>query len=229
MRNYPDSLMLFTAGFGTRMARLTDHVPKPLIKVAGKPLLDHALKIVRAAEVGCVVANTHYLPEVMEVALTDRGITVVHEPIILETGGGLWHALPDLGAGPVMTLNSDNVWTGPNPIGLLRGNWSPKDMDGLLVMVPHDRALGHRGAGDFLMDPDGCLTRGPGMVYSGLQILKTDVLAEIDENVFSLNKAWDRMLADGRMFGVTHIGGWCDVGQPESIALAESLLNGDDV
>ncbi len=112
MRNHPDALMLFTAGFGTRMAPLTDHLPKPLIEVAGMPLLDHALQVARAAGVRHVVGNTHYLADLMEAALRDRGIAVVHEPVILETGGGLRNALPLLGPGPVMTLNSDSVWTG---------------------------------------------------------------------------------------------------------------------
>ncbi len=102
-------------------------------------------------------------------------------------------------------------------------------MDGLLVMVPRERAVGHCGSGDFLMDIKGRLTRGRGLVYSGLQILKTDGLGEIAEDVFSLNRVWDRMLGDGRLFGVMHTGGWCDVGRPDSIALAEALLRGEDV
>jgi MurNAc alpha-1-phosphate uridylyltransferase len=229
MRDDPNALMLFAAGFGTRMAPLTDHLPKPLIEVAGKPLLDHALAVVRAAGVRQVVANTHYLPDRMRAALDDRGIATLHEPVILETGGGLRNALPLLGPGPVMTLNTDSVWTGPNPIGTLRRAWAPDQMDALLLVVPRDRAVGYRGAGDFRVDPEGRLVRGPGVVYSGLQILKTDSLAGIDEDVFSLNRVWDRMLDAGRLFGVVHPGGWCDVGRPDSIPLAEALLRGEDV
>ena len=226
MRTTPDALMLFTAGLGTRMGALTADRPKPLIEVGGKALVDHALAQVDGAAIGTVVANLHYLPDQIEAHLSGRkNIRFSAETeTILETGGGLRKALPLLGDGPVFTLNTDAVWTGANPLAELRGAWDPARMDGLMLLVPTDSATGHAGPGDFDSDAEGRLRRGQGFVYTGAQIVTTTGLAAIPDRVFSLNLLWDRMLADGRLFGLVHDGGWCDVGRPEAIALAEALL-----
>ncbi len=217
-------VMLFAAGLGTRMATLTATRPKPLIPVAGRALIDHALDQVADAEP--IVVNLHYRPDQIRAHLAQRpDIRFSAETdTILETGGGLKLALPLLGAGPVFTLNTDAVWTGPKALGQLAAAWDGARMDALLLLVPRARAVGHTGAGDFLMDADGRLTRGPGLVYSGAQILRTEGLADIDDPVFSLNRLWNRMLAAGRLFGLVHPGGWCDVGRPECIPLAEQML-----
>lgn len=217
--------MIFAAGFGTRMGALTETRPKPLIEVAGKPLIEHALRIVDSAGIDTVVANLHYLPEALSNYLAPKGVALSLEPDeILETGGGLRQAMTLLGDGPVFTLNSDAVWTGTNPLLQLANAWNPAEMDALLLLLPPDRATGHTGDGDFVADEFGRLTRGPGLVYSGAQIIKTEGLNEIQETSFSLNALWNRMLSEGRLFGIVHSGGWCDVGRPEGIALAESLL-----
>ncbi len=220
----PDSIMLFAAGFGTRMGTLTRDVPKPLIPVGGRPLIDHALDIVDAHGPLRRVVNTHYRADQMEAYLADRNVTLSPEqPRILDTGGGLRAALPLLGPEPVFTLNTDAVWSGPNPLDLLAASWEPERMDALLLCVPLSRALGRKGAGDFTLD-QGQLLRGGDLVYTGAQILRTDDLAEIPETAFSLNLLWNRMDARGRLFGLTYPGTWCDVGHPEGIALAETLL-----
>lgn len=222
--------MLFAAGFGTRMGALTRDRPKPLIEVAGQALLDHALALVEDAGVKRAVANTHYMADKIAAHLAGRDVALSHEtPDILETGGGLRHALPLLGQGPVFTMNTDAIWQGPNPLRLLAEAWEPARMDALLVTVPPENAVGHGGAGDFLRDRDGRLSRGKGEVYGGVQIVKTDALADIAEPAFSLNLLWDRMLADDRLFGVSYPGRWCDVGRPEGIALAEAMIGGGDV
>lgn len=228
MRPLSPPLMLFAAGFGTRMGALTASRPKPLIPVAGRPLIDHALSLADGAGITRIVANTHYLPDQIATHLAPRGIALSHEtPAILETGGGLKAALPLLGGNPVLTLNTDAVWTGANPLSQLITAWDAARMDGLLLLLPAPQATGHTGTGDFLMDADGRLTRAdgaPGAVYLGAQMLRTDGLSHIGETSFSLNLLWDRMIAEGRLFGVIHHGGWCDVGRPEGIAQAESLL-----
>ena len=216
-------LMLFAAGFGTRMGALTADRPKPLIEVAGKPLIDHALT--QAEGVGRIVANVHWKPDALVRHLQARGVAVTREDPILETGGGLRAALPLLGEGPVMTLNTDAVWTGENPLSQLRDAWDDGRMDGLLLVLP-DAAAG-KGAGDFVMDAEGRLGRAKGargQVYLGAQILRTEGLSAITETVFSLNLLWDRMIAAGRLYGVVHRGGWCDVGHPAGIAEAEAML-----
>lgn len=221
----PRALMLFTAGLGTRMGPLTKDRPKPLIEVGGRTLLDHALAAVDGAGVSHVVANLHYRPDQIVRHLSMRpGIRFSDETeMILETGGGLLHALPLLGAGPVFTLNTDAVWTGANPIEELRAAWRPDQMDGLLLLVPHGAATGHTGAGDFDLGADGQIRRGRGFVYTGAGIVKTGGLARVGERIFSLNRLWDAMAAGGRLYGIVHAGGWCDVGRPESVPLAEAL------
>lgn len=225
-------LMLFAAGKGTRMAPLTDNCPKPLIRVAGRSLLDRALDMAQAAGAGPVVVNTHYLGDRIVAHLAARPAPDVmvsdESAALLETGGGLRKALPLLGAGPVMTLNPDVVWTGPNPLVALARAWDGDRMDALLALVPLARARGRQGGGDFALDAAGRIARQGDMVYAGCQIIRPDLLAAIDRDFFSLNLLWDRMIADGRAFGMVHPGGWCDVGRPDCIPLAEALLASPD-
>ncbi|MEQ9243125.1 nucleotidyltransferase family protein [Roseovarius indicus] len=226
MRDDPLPVMIFAAGFGTRMGALTADQPKPMIPVAGKPLIDHALDLVRDAALTRVVVNLHYKPEHLRAHLSDTDILFSEEhPEILETGGGLRHALPLLGNGPVYTMNSDAVWSGPNPLTHLAQTWNPNRMDGLLLCIPPENAIGHTGKGDFDIAETGHASRGPGAIYSGLQILKTDGLSAIPETYFSLNRLWDDMLANNRLFATTYPGKWCDVGRPEGIELAEDMLD----
>lgn len=221
----PQAVMLFAAGFGTRMGALTADRPKPLIRVAGRPLIDHALDLVTDAGLPQKVANLHYKAEMLVAHLDGKGVqTSIEEPDILETGGGLRHALPLLGSRPVFTMNTDAVWDGPNPLTLAKNVWNPQEMDGLLVCIRPDKAVGHTGKGDFLLADDGRLTRGRGLIYGGVQIIKTDGLGSIAQSAFSLNILWDRMLEKRRLFGLCYPGRWCDVGRPEGITLAEQMI-----
>ena len=234
MRNKPDAVMLFAAGFGTRMGALTADRPKPLIEVCGKALLDHALDQVADAGLGQTVVNLHYKGEQIAAHLEDRPKTALawERELILETGGGLRAALPQLGPGPVFTLNTDAVWTGPNPLITLRNQWNAAQMDALLLLAPPAQIKGFRGAGDFLLGADGRISRAngaPGLAYLGAQILLPRGIEAIGQKAFSLNILWDQMIAEGRAFGVLHSGGWCDVGRPESIAEAEAMLRAADV
>ena len=228
MRDQPTAVMLFAAGFGTRMKALTKDQPKPMIKVAGKALVDHALDLTRGTR--RVVANLHYKPHKLQYHLEVQGVeTLIEAPDILDTGGGLRNALPLLGDGPVFTMNSDAIWAGPNPLHLLQDNWDPAKMDALLVCVPTAQVVGHAGSGDFTLSEDGTLSRGPGVVYGGIQIIKTDLLDQIPKPAFSLNVVWDMMQAEGRLCGLRYPGEWCDVGHPDGITLAEDMLERHDV
>lgn len=221
----PTSVMIFAAGFGTRMRPLTETAPKPMIHVGGAPMIDHAISHARDAGARNIVANLHYLPDQLEQHLNNSGVgTIVETPEILDTGGGLRNALPLLGRGPVWTLNPDAIWSGPNPLKIAQDAWQPDKMDALLVCLNPKDVLGRDAPGDFVMDQDGRITRGPGIVYGGAQIIKTERLAEIKEQVFSLNKIWDRMMSEGRCCACLYPGQWCDVGIPEGIPLAETLL-----
>lgn len=221
--------MVFAAGFGTRMGALAKDRPKPLIPVAGKALIDHALEVGLGAGVTRTVVNTHYKAEQMATHLAGRGIAISHEADrILETGGGLKAALPLLGEGPVAILNSDGIWTGANPLTQLAQAWDPSRMEALLLLLPLDRTLAHGPRGDFRVATDGRISRGNGgedHVYIGAQIIQTPRIAATPDAVFSLNQPWTEMIAAGTAYGVIHDGDWCDVGQPEGIAEAERLLH----
>ncbi|PWJ22227.1 nucleotidyltransferase family protein [Jannaschia seohaensis] len=216
--------MVFAAGHGTRMRPLTDTRPKALIEVAGRPLIEHALE--QVAGPGPRAVNAHAHAALLRAHLADRpGLTFIEEPVLLETGGGLRNALPVLGDGPVLTMNADAVWTGPRARDTLLAHWDPARMDGLLLMIPPDRALGQAG-GSFSLDPDGRLVRDrAGLVYTGAGIVKTEGLAAFADPVFSLRELWFAMLAEGRLSGCVHPGQWADVGTPDGIALAEAMLD----
>ncbi|EAR53022.1 nucleotidyltransferase family protein [Oceanicola granulosus HTCC2516] len=217
--------LFFAAGLGTRMAPLTDNRPKPLIEVGGTTLLDHALDLGDAAGIAPQVVNIHYLPDMIATHVAHRPVRLSDErDALLETGGGLRKARPLLGPGPVFTMNTDAVWDGPNPFDMLRAGWDGGRMEALLLCVPLERALGHPGRGDFTFAADGRIDYGPGPIYTGAQIIDPAVLDEIDDDAFSMRLAWDRLIARGTCYGLTYAGRWCDVGRPECLDLAESLL-----
>ncbi|WP_211371239.1 nucleotidyltransferase family protein [Paracoccus limosus] len=218
-------VMIFSAGKGTRMAPLTDVTPKPLIPVAGRTLLDRALDLARAAGAGPFVVNIHHLGGQIRDHIGDQAQISDESDLLLETGGGLRKALPLLGAGPVITMNPDVVWTGPNPISALLDAWDD-DMHALLMLVPITRTHGRQGPGDFSLDAEKRLIRKGDLVYGGVQIIRPDRLEEIPDEVFSLNRLWDMLIAEGRAYGLIHSGAWCDVGRPDCIPLAEGLLRG---
>jgi N-acetyl-alpha-D-muramate 1-phosphate uridylyltransferase len=227
----PGAAMIFAAGLGTRMGELTRDRPKPLLAVGDRPLIDHALALVRDAGIGRIVVNTHAHPEQMRehLARVAPDVLISHEPERLETGGGLRRALPLLGPGPVFTLNADMVWTGPNPLVALAAAWEPS-AGALLTLVPRAVATGHAGPGDFFREPgSGRLSRrgaapAADFVYAGAEIIDPAALDGFAAEVFSLNPVWDRLIAEGRLAGIVHAGGWADVGRPEGIALAAAEL-----
>lgn len=224
MRHDPKALMVFAAGFGKRMAPLTDHTPKPLLKVGGQSLLDHALGCGSEIEVERVVVNTHYRAEMIDAHLNGRDVALSHEaPNILDTGGGLLRALTLLNHQIVYTLNPDVVWLGPNPLGVLRDAWKTSSAMGLCLLVPLRAAHNRSAPGDFSANADGVLTRGGPLVYSGAQIIDTARLAEAGSGAFSLNAYWDLLMQDGALQGVIYPGEWCDVGTPDGLQMANFL------
>jgi len=223
--------MLFAAGFGTRMGTLTANTPKPLVQVAGRALIDHALAEVGAVTLETKVVNCHYFPEQIKAHFRDQDdITIIEEAgEILETGGGLKNALPILGDSPVFTMNTDAVWNGENPLKALLKAWDPANMDALLLCVPKSNAIGHDGPGNLHLAQNGQLSCGVGSIYTGLQIVKTAALNEIEQSSFSVKLLWEKYFAENRMYGLEFDGKWCDVGTPEGVQLAEAMLAGRDV
>lgn len=216
-------ILIFGAGFGTRMAPLTDTLPKPLVPVAGRPLVDHALALARAENLTLHV-NAHYRAAQMQDHLPGDVAVHVEAPDILETGGGLKAVLPKMAGDPVATLNSDALWHGPNPLGLLRAAWRP-EMEGLVLLVPLAQTVGFTGGGDFQTDAEGRIARDKtGAVYTGAQLIRRSAFEGVAEHAFSLNVIWDRLLERGTLFGVSYPGRWADVGTPAGIPLAEEML-----
>lgn len=220
------SLMLFAAGFGTRMGQLTAHQPKPLIRVGGRALIDHALATAHGAGITDIVVNLHYRGDQIVDHLRDQNLHFSWErAAILETGGGLRAALPLLGTDPVLTLNPDVIWTGANPLCRLMAQWNPDVMDALLMVMPIART--GRAMGDFRLDAADRISRGAGgedHLYVGAQMIRTEGLADMPAGAFSLNLYWDALIAKGRAYGLVHHGGWCDVGHQAGILEAEALL-----
>ncbi len=229
-----DSAMVLAAGLGKRMRPLTATRPKPLVRVAGKPMIDHALDALADAGVARAVVNTHYLPDLLEAHLqtrTNPAITISDErEQLLETGGGLIRAAPHL-PDPFFCLNSDNLWLdGPvNAFAELSAAWDPERMDALLLVVAHKGARNFRGKGDFHMDRHGLLRRratgriAP-FVFTGIQLASKRLLRDAPDGPFSTNILWDRAIEEGRLFGVAFNGVWFEVGTPEAIAPTEAAL-----
>ena len=232
----PPTAMVMAAGLGTRMRPLTQSCPKPLIAVAGKPLLDHVLERLSAAGVKRAVVNVHYLPDQIEAHLRAHSngleITISDErDRLLETGGGLVKAAPLIDCDPFLAVNSDNLWIdGPvDTVKLLASHWDDKRMDALLLLVPLARAFNHGEQGDFHMTRSGRLRRretkrvAP-FVFTGVQMLSKRLLRDAPDGPFSTNILWDRAIAAGRCFGAVHQGLWFDVGTPGAIERTEDLI-----
>lgn len=229
-----DTAMVLAAGLGKRMRPLTASQPKPLVRVAGKPLIDHTLDRLVEAGVTRAVVNVHYLADALISHLEARKkpeILISDErAMLLETGGGMVKAqgmLPD----PFFCLNSDNVWLdGPrDAFHDLSNRWNPDEMDALLLMVPHARALNFRGKGDFSMDPLGRLSRRRSgriapFIYTGIQLVSHRLLRDAPEGAFSTNILWERAMEEGRLFGTGFTGQWFEVGTPQSIGPTEEAL-----
>jgi MurNAc alpha-1-phosphate uridylyltransferase len=223
--------MLFAAGLGTRMAPLTADRPKPLICVAGRPLIDHALD--QAVGIDRIVVNLHYRAGMIRDHLRGRANIAFSDETdtLLETGGGLMHARDLIDADPFLCVNSDNLWVdGPvNALRLMAGRWDDRQMDALLLLVPQARANNHPGKGDFHMDAMGRLSRrkpnrvAP-FVFTGIQMMSKRLLVDAPEGPFSTNLFWNRAIAAGRCYGVVHQGMWFDVGSPAAIPVTEAML-----
>jgi len=231
-----DTAMVMAAGLGKRMRPLTASRPKPLVQVAGKPLIDHSLDRVADAGISHAVVNVHYLADALEahLGLNRRlNITVSDErDLLLETGGGMVKAqalLPD----PFYCLNSDNIWLdGPrNAFRELALAWKPDEMDALLLLVRHPAAHNYVGKGDFHLDGLGRISRrrtgrvAP-FIYTGIQLVSHRLLRDAPEGPFSTNVLWSRAIEEGRLFGCVHTGEWFEVGDPKAIAPTEALLTG---
>jgi MurNAc alpha-1-phosphate uridylyltransferase len=227
----PESAIVLAAGMGTRLKPLTDRIPKPLVEVAGRTLIDRALDRIAGAGIARAVVNVSYKAEMIEGHLRTRrspAIRFSREAQPLETGGGIRHALALLGKGPFFSLNADVITLdapGRTPfLQRLAEAWR-EEADALLLVQPTARAVGYDGRGDFDLDAAGRLTRRAGeaapYVFTGVQLLHPRLFANAPEGPFSMNLLYAKLMREGRLFGLAHEGGWLHVGDPEGLAAAE--------
>ena len=231
----PNRAIVLAAGLGTRMRPYNGHVPKPLVEIGGKSLIDYSLDRLANAGVERAVVNVHHLADALERHLAPRQrpkIVISDERgELLGTGGGIAKALPQLGGAPFFLVNSDTVWLDgvkPNFTRLAEA-FDPATMDVLLLLAPTAGSIGYTGRGDFAMLPDGRLRRQREnevvpFVYAGAAILSPLLFADVPSGAFSLTMLFDRADERGRLFGLRLEGVWMHVGTPEAVAAAEAAL-----
>lgn len=233
----PKSAMVLAAGLGTRMRPLTDLVPKPLVRLQQRPLIDHVLDRIAAAGIEQAVVNVHYHADQLIGHLQSRTrprILISDErDALLDTGGGVKKALPKLGPEPFLIHNSDSIWVEgvqPNLVRLSR-SFDPERMDCLLLLALGSASVGYEGRGDFMMTSDGLLQRRPErelapFVFTGVSITHPRLFENVPEGPFSLNLLWDRAIEQRRLYGIRLDGTWMHAGTPAALAEAEQLLSG---
>ena len=234
--NMPATAMVMAAGMGKRMRPLTATRPKPLVHLAGKPLIDHCLAKLSEAAIRNIVVNVHYLADALEAHLKSVPYLVDirisdERDRLRETGGGLVKALPMIGGDPFFCLNSDNIWLdGPqNVFAQLAERWDADKMDALLLLVPHQRACNYTGLGDFTLTADGRISRraprrvAP-FIYTGIQLMSKKLIADPPDEIFSTMVFWERAIAKRRLYGVVHQSLWFDVGTPAALKPTEEAL-----
>jgi MurNAc alpha-1-phosphate uridylyltransferase len=231
----PKHAMVLAAGLGTRMRPFNGRIPKPLVAVGGKALIDYALDRLAEEGVERAVVNVHHLADQIERHLAHRQrpkIVISDERSeLLGTGGGVVKALPELGDGPFFHVNSDTIWIdGVQPnLRRLAAGFDPVRMDALLLLATTAASIGYSGRGDFLMAPDGRLTRrgerevAP-FVYAGAAILTPAFFADAPAGAFSMSPLFDRAAEAGRLCGLRLEGLWMHVGTPEAIKAAEAAI-----
>jgi N-acetyl-alpha-D-muramate 1-phosphate uridylyltransferase len=231
----PKSAMILAAGLGTRMRPYNGQIPKPLVAVGGKSLIDYGLDRLAEAGVETAVVNVHHLAEALEKHLAPRRqphIVISDERSeLLGTGGGIAKALPQLGSAPFFLVNSDTLWLdGVRPNFTRLGEaFDPNTMDALLLLAPTTDSIGYSGRGDYMMLPDGRLQRrterevAP-FIYAGSAILSPALFADTPKGAFPLTPLFDRAGENGRLFGMRLEGVWMHVGTPEAVAAADAAL-----
>jgi MurNAc alpha-1-phosphate uridylyltransferase len=228
--------MVLAAGLGTRMRPLTDHTPKALVTVAGRPLIDHVLDRLRDAGVERAVVNVHHLADQMQAHLAGRRDVEVlisdERAALLDSGGGIKHAAALLGRDPIFVANIDSLWSddGEPPLETLKRAWDPAAMDILYLLVPRGHGIGFEGPQGFFRDGAGRLTHSASadvvtpFANIGFGILKPQILDAEPDGAFSIIPIWRRLQAQGRLYGVPMDAFWMHVGDPAARDAVEARL-----
>lgn len=226
--------MVLAAGLGTRLRPVTETIPKPLIEINGRTLLDHAIDQLAVVGVERVVVNVHYKAAMIAAQLSRRDhprVEISHETELLDTGGGVARALPLLGD-VFFVVNSDVFWLDGKDRTLQRlaAAFDPEDVDAILLLQRTATAVGYEGSGDYLLDASGCPHRrserevAP-FLFAGLQLLHRRAFAGISDRVFSLVRLFDRAEEAGRLHAIVHDGEWFHIGTPHGLAATRERLS----
>lgn len=238
-----DTIMIFAAGKGTRMQHITAHQPKCLINIAGKPILHHLFEFILQYPFKKIIINTHYLPEQIENSIKEfetynitPEIITIHEPVLLETGGGIKNAINLIGNDPIFTINSDIIINSKiNIFQYMASSWEPDKMDFLLLLQPFEDAIGYKGKGDFDLLEEGLISRllykdHYDYMYAGLNILKPRLITSNQETIFSLreyymhnNKLYGNIIPKVRGIIAPHCR-WYHATSPQDIIEIENEL-----
>lgn len=240
--NTPTTAMIFAAGYGKRMRPLTDDKPKPMVEVCGKPLIDYRLDKLVEAGMSRVIVNTHYKAEILENYLRQRQdieIIISYEETLLETGGGLVHALPHLGDEPFFLINGDVIWLddGTPALQRLAEQWQD-GMNELLLLQPKETAIGYVGKGDFTLTPQHQLQwpeteQSAPYVFTGISLFHPRQLSSYQAEPFSRSVLWRAATQDDStiqgIYGLAHQGQWLHIDSPEGVTRAETYMNENTV
>lgn len=225
------SAMILAAGFGTRMRPITNHLPKALIPIRGRPLIDHLVGKLKAHGIERIIINTHYLADQMEAHFKgDSTIVLSYEPEILESGGGVLKVLDYFEGQPFFTVNGDVLWdnTHEDPLCLLEDSWDPKNMDLELMLVPRENAIGYHNKGDYFMSESNILRRrniepSAPYVFGPLAIVHPKIFQGIHPHKFSMLELYDQVQEKNRLYGALFHGGWYHLGTPEDLDVISNL------
>jgi MurNAc alpha-1-phosphate uridylyltransferase len=227
--------MIMAAGLGTRMRPLTDTLPKPLVKVRGRALIDHVIDRLVAAGVTLIVVNAHYKGDQIKAHLAARKDVEIRisdeSDAILDSGGGILKALPNFEGEAFYHANADTVWVegASHALEKLNARWNPETMDALMMLAPTVSTVCYEGRGDFMMDSDGRLTRIPEgrispFVWMSIEIVHPRLFDGVSPGKFSINPLWDKAIEKGRLFGQRLDGTWMHIDRPEAIRESEAFL-----
>lgn len=237
MTKISQTAFILGAGFGKRLRPYTEHMPKPMVEVGGRPMIDHALDQLHEAGIKKTVVNTHYKAEVLHDHLKDRTnphVIISHEPDILDTGGGLKNALKYFDNQPFIVVSGDSLWTDPPNSPALKEMidfWDSDKMDILILLQPVETMTATKGVGDydFITDQSGCIKRSHTQtgkyMWTSIRIHHPRIFENTPDTPFSYLDCMDKAEQEGRLYGIIHTGMWHHISTPDDLEAVRAIYD----